>query len=58
MDTNSKVVSIDNGKAFLSVANKHFETDSRVTIICEDGGVWIKNNRNSLPPTSSEQSLS
>ncbi len=45
MDTNSKIVSIDNDKTYLSVAAKHYDKDPRVTIICEDGSIWIKDNQ-------------
>ena len=45
MDTDSKVVTIDNDKTYLSVATKHYENDKRVSIICEDGSAWIKNNQ-------------
>lgn len=45
MDKNSKVFSIDNDKNYLSIAAEHYENDSRVTFICEDGSVWIKKNQ-------------
>ena len=45
MDNHSKVISIDNNDTYLNIAKKHFGTDSRITIICEDGIEWIKNNQ-------------
>ncbi len=47
MDNHSKVISIDNSETYLNIARKHFGADSRVTIICEDGTNWIKNNQDS-----------
>jgi len=44
MDDKSHVTSIDNSEFYQSIAKKHFEDDSRVSIICEDGNEWIKNN--------------
>jgi len=45
MDENSKVISIDTSETYLAIARKFFAEDDRVTIICEDGNAWIKNNQ-------------
>ena len=45
MDDNSTVISIDNSETYLSIARKHFDADLRVTIICDDGSRWIKDNQ-------------
>ncbi|WP_423149098.1 O-methyltransferase [Rubrolithibacter danxiaensis] len=45
MDKGSTVVSVDNDKDYLSIAETFFSNDERVSIICEDGSHWIKNNQ-------------
>ncbi len=45
MDESSMVTTIDNNEAFLAIARNFFGHDQRVTIICEDGTEWIKNNQ-------------
>lgn len=45
MDGNSKVLSIDNNEEYQIIAKEHFDAESRVTIICEDGSKWIKENQ-------------
>lgn len=45
MDNESNVVSIDNCDEYLSIANKYFENDTRVNIICQDAGEWIRTNQ-------------
>ncbi len=45
MGGNSKVISIDNNETYQLIAKEHFDADSRVTIICEDGSKWIKENQ-------------
>ena len=45
MDNNSSVISIDNNETYLSIARRYFGTDLRVTIICDDGSRWIKDNQ-------------
>lgn len=44
MDKDSSVLSIDNNLNFVDVAKGFFKGDERVTIICENGEEWIKNN--------------
>ena len=47
MDQDSSVVSIDAEEKFLAVARRFFKSDPRVSIVCMDGAVWIKQNRDS-----------
>ncbi|MBS1526724.1 MAG: class I SAM-dependent methyltransferase [Bacteroidetes bacterium] len=46
MDDESTLVSIDNDETLLSVAKENLGIDKRVTLICADGGEWIKKNAN------------
>jgi len=43
LDTESKLISVDNDPELIKIANQFFGTDSRVELVCEDGAVWIKN---------------
>lgn len=45
MDALSTVISIDNNDGYLSIARNFFNDDQRVSIICQDGSEWIKNNQ-------------
>lgn len=45
MDNKSTVISIDNNEEYLTIARTHFQSDTRVTIICDDGSKWIKANQ-------------
>ena len=46
MDQDSTLVSLDNDEMLLSIAKENLGTDRRLTLICTDGGEWIrKNNR-------------
>lgn len=42
MDQASQLYSIDNDPSLSAIAEGYFGEDQRVTIICQDGGVWIK----------------
>jgi len=44
MDENSTVISIDTNEAYLAIARRFFAEDDRVTIICEDGNTWMRDN--------------
>ncbi|TDO22672.1 O-methyltransferase [Pedobacter duraquae] len=46
MDTNSKMISVDNDPAYLGIAQKFLGKESRLQLNCTDGGVWIAENRN------------
>ena len=43
MDSDSKLVTIDNDAKLTEIAKSYFGTDERVEIICADGSEWIKN---------------
>ena len=43
MDTTSRVVSIDNDASLIEIAKGYFEDDTRVELICQDGGEWLRN---------------
>jgi predicted O-methyltransferase YrrM len=43
MDTDSKLVTIDNDQKLTDIAKSYFGADERVEIICADGSEWIKN---------------
>ncbi len=41
-DENTSVISIDNDPELISLADKYFNQDPRVELICEDGNDWVK----------------
>lgn len=44
MDQNSTLVSLDNDETLLGIAKENLGIDNRLTLICTDGGEWIKKN--------------
>ena len=42
MDADSKLISVDNDPALISIASSYFGEDDRVELICQDGTEWIK----------------
>jgi predicted O-methyltransferase YrrM len=42
MDENSSIISIDNDPELIKISTDFFAHDKRVTLICEDGTVWLK----------------
>jgi predicted O-methyltransferase YrrM len=42
MDVDSSLVTVDNDKELIQIAQQYFVTDTRLTIICVDGSKWIK----------------
>ena len=42
MDSQSKLISIDNNPKLIEIAKNYFGKDKRVEIICADGTEWIK----------------
>src|SRR3569833_553961 len=44
MDQDSALVSLDNDETLLSIAKENLGVDRRLTLICTDGGEWIKKN--------------
>lgn len=45
MDENSYLVSIDNERKFLDIAEKNLGYDQRLNLVPADGGEWIENNK-------------
>lgn len=43
LDSESKLITIDNNQKLITIAENFFRLDSRIEIICEDGSKWIKN---------------
>ena len=43
MDADSRITSIDNDPKLIKIANRFFENDERVTLLCDDGSDWLKN---------------
>jgi predicted O-methyltransferase YrrM len=44
MDEQSTLLSIDNEPDFLGIARQYLGDDSRLELVCSDGGAWIENN--------------
>ena len=44
MDEDSSLISLDNDETLLSIAKENLGIDRRLTLICTDGGEWIKEN--------------
>ena len=44
MDSESRLISIDNDPKLIEIAKNYFGQDKRVEIICADGTEWIKNH--------------
>lgn len=45
MDAHSSLVSIDNAPIFLEIAQRFFSDDTRLQLVCTDGGEWIDQNK-------------
>ncbi len=45
MDEESTITSIDHDSRFLEIAQSFLGADSRLTLICTDGGEWVEKNR-------------
>ncbi|QXP54810.1 class I SAM-dependent methyltransferase [Cellulophaga sp. HaHa_2_95] len=43
MDANSSLISVDNDPELIQISTEFFGQDKRVTLICEDGTIWLKN---------------
>ena len=43
MDSDSKLITVDNDAKLIAIANSFFGTDNRVEIVCADGTEWIQN---------------
>src|SRR5918993_1536475 len=44
MDADSTLVSIDNERAFLQIAEDHLGNDARLELVLSDGGEWVAGN--------------
>jgi predicted O-methyltransferase YrrM len=44
MDNDSVLTSLDNDETLLNIAKENLGIDKRLTLICTDGGEWIKKN--------------
>lgn len=44
MDQNSSLISIDNDRSLLEIANRFLGNDPRVQLVFTDGGQWVKEN--------------
>ena len=45
MDAHSKLTSVDNDPLFLDIAKSSLGIDNRLTLILQDGGKWVEENR-------------
>ncbi len=45
MDKDSGLISIDNDPQYIEIAKKYLDKDSRIHLVCTDGGEWINANR-------------
>lgn len=43
MDSNSKLITVDNDPQLIKIAQNYFGDEKRVEIVCADGTEWIKN---------------
>ncbi|HEY9044728.1 MAG TPA: class I SAM-dependent methyltransferase [Ohtaekwangia sp.] len=44
MDDRATLLSVDNDKTFLNIAETYLGTDNRLELIASDGGEWVNNN--------------
>ena len=47
MDEDSSLISLDNDETLLNIAKENLGVDKRLTLICTNGGEWIKKNTRS-----------
>jgi len=45
MDSSSTLISIDNDRSYLSIAENHLAIDKRLSLMHTDGGNWIADNK-------------
>jgi spermidine synthase len=41
MDTDSSLISVDHAPDFLSIASEYLGSDTRLDLVCSDGGEWM-----------------
>lgn len=42
MDKNSQIISVDNDSELIQIANAFFQGESRLELVCADGGAWLE----------------
>lgn len=42
MDSDSKLITVDNDVQLIAIARQNFGNDERVQVVCEEGAAWIK----------------
>ena len=42
MDENSQIISVDNDSELIQIANAFFQGESRLELVCTDGGAWLE----------------
>jgi predicted O-methyltransferase YrrM len=45
MDGTSTLTSVDNDKKFIEIAGNYLGNDSRLELVCSDGGEWLTDNK-------------
>jgi predicted O-methyltransferase YrrM len=45
MGRHASLISVDNDQKLLDIANTHLGNDTRLTLVCSDGGEWIEKNK-------------
>ncbi len=45
MDTDSKLITVDNDAELTHIAEQYFGNDKRIQIVCSDGTAWIHSNK-------------
>ncbi|MGV3762666.1 O-methyltransferase [Parapedobacter sp.] len=48
MDAAATLVSFDHDDALLAIARKHLGNDKRLSLVCADGGDWVRENEGQL----------
>lgn len=43
MDSDSRLITVDNDIELIKIAEQYFGNDERVEVVCQDGSEWIKN---------------
>jgi predicted O-methyltransferase YrrM len=46
MDVDSTLTSVDNDQKFLEIAQSFLGSDTRLNLVCADGGEWMEKNKN------------
>jgi len=43
MDSDSRLITVDNDNNLIKIAEQYFGNDERVEVVCQDGAEWMKN---------------